>query len=139
VARRASPGVGLTTPFVSRTLFVFDRENWCSVFSGPEEAAANLETADVDANEYIAFDEHGAMFTLRAAGTEVHISRTAERDEEQLHARLQRFVEERHFEVATDDPIAIANAVLRDEWSQRWPQHPRWLARRVHGVAPPTI
>jgi hypothetical protein len=49
---------------VSRALFVFDRDNWCSVFQGPEQAAGDLEAADVEADEYVAFDERGTVFRL---------------------------------------------------------------------------
>jgi hypothetical protein len=124
---------------VSRALFVFDRENWCSVFQGPEQAAAALETADVETDEYVAFDERGTVFRLSTAGLDIHIAATPERDEEQLRARLRRFVDEWRIEASTDDLIEIGNAILRDDWDKRWPRRPRWLARRLHGTQPPTL
>jgi hypothetical protein len=124
---------------VSRALFVFDQDNWCSVFPGPEQAAAELEAADVDANEYVAFDEQGTVYRLWTAGLDVHVAATPERDEDQLRARLRRFVDEWRVEAPTGDVIDIGNAILRDAWNRRWPRHPRWLARRLHGTTPPTL
>jgi hypothetical protein len=124
---------------VSRALFVFDQDNWCSVFQGPEQAAAELESADVDADEYVAFDEHGTVFRLWTAGLDIHVAATPVRDEDQLRARLRRFVDEWQVEASTDDLIEIGNAILRDGWTRRWPRHPRWLARRLHGTTPPTL
>jgi hypothetical protein len=125
---------------MSRALFVFDRENWCSVFSGPEHAEAQLEAADVDANEYVAFDEGGTLFRVSTTGLDVHVAATPERDEDQLRARLNRFLDKWHVEApTTDDVIVIGNAILRDDWHRRWPKHPRWLARRLHGATPPTL
>jgi hypothetical protein len=74
---------------VSRALFVFDRENWCSVLQGPEQAAVALEAADVDADEYAAFDERGTVFRLWTAGEEVRVEATPERDADELLARLR--------------------------------------------------
>jgi hypothetical protein len=130
---------GCNASYVSRALFIFDQDNWCSVFRGPEQAAANLEAADVEANEYVAFDECGRVFRLWAAGLDVHVAATPDRDEGQLRARLRRFLDEWRVEAATDDLIEIGNAILRDDWNRRWPRHPRWLARRLNGTTPPTL
>jgi hypothetical protein len=124
---------------VARALFIFDQDNWCSVFQGPDQAAAELEAADVDANEYVAFDERGTVFRLWTAGLDVHAAATPEHDEDQLRARLRRFLDEWQVEAPTDDLIEIGNAILQDDWSRRWPRHPRWLARSLHGTTPPTL
>jgi hypothetical protein len=123
----------------TRALFVFDRENWCSVFPGPEQAAGGLELNDVDADEYVAFDEHGAVYALYIEETHVRVSVTDDRDPGQLRERLAAFLTRSHIEIASDDPIDIANAILRDAWNSRWPRRPRWLANRLHGDAPPSV
>jgi hypothetical protein len=104
---------------VPRALFVFDRDNWCSVFHAPGEAAAELEANDVEAD--------------------VHLATTPEHDEDQLRARLRRFVDQWQIVAPTHDLIDIGNAVLPDEWNGRRPRRPRRLARRLHGTSPPTL
>jgi hypothetical protein len=63
------------------------------------------------------------VFRLWTAGVDVHVAATPEREEDQ----------------PTDDVIEIGDAILRDSWNSRWPKHPRWLARRLHGTTPPTL
>jgi hypothetical protein len=123
----------------ARALFVFDRDNWCSVFAGPEHAAVELEVNDADADEYVAFDEYGRVFTLRADGQHVRLSATDDHDHERLRERLTAFVTERQIEVASDDPIEVGNAILREAWNSRWPKRPQWLANRLHGDTPPSL
>ena len=123
----------------ARALFVFDRDNWCSVFPGREQAAVELEVNDVTADEYIAFDEHGTVFRLWPEGQDVRLSAMDDHDEEQLRQRLAAFVTEWEIEVASDDLIEIGNAILREAWNSRWPKHPRWLASRLHGDTPPSL
>jgi hypothetical protein len=107
--------------------------------SGPEQAAVELEVNDVDADEYIAFDEHGTVFTLSAEGQDVRLSATDDHDEEQLRQRLAAFVTRWQIDVASDDLIEIGNEILREAWNGRWPKRPRWLARRLHGATPPSL
>jgi hypothetical protein len=52
-----------------RALFVFDRENWCSVFFDVTAATGQLEVNDVEADEYVVFDQDGTVFEIRAEGT----------------------------------------------------------------------
>ena len=122
-----------------RAIFVFDRENWCSVFPDAEQAAADLETADVEVGEYVAFDDSGTVYRLWVMGLDVHMEATPERDEAQLRARLRRFVDEWQIAAPSDDVIDIGNAILRGSWDHRWPKRPRWLAGRMHGTTAPTL
>jgi hypothetical protein len=126
-------------PFPARALFVFDRENRCSVFPGPEQAAVELVVNDVSADEYVAFDEHGTVFRLWAEEQDVRLSATDDRDEEQLRERLAAFVTKWQIEVPSSDLIEIGNAILREDWNSRWPKRPRWLASRLHGNTPPSL
>ena len=98
-----------------------------------------LEINDVDADEYIAFDEHGTVFRLWVEGQDVRLAATDRHDEEQLRQRLAAFVTTRQIGIPSDDLIETGNAILREDWNSRWPKRPRWLANRLHGNAPPRL
>jgi hypothetical protein len=120
-------------------LFVFDRDNWCSVFPDVADAAGQLETNDVETGEYVVFDQDGTVFEAWAEGVHVRLRPTDERDPAQLRERLGRFLDESRIKCASDDVMDIANAILEAAWQSRWPKRPRWLSTRVHGDAPPTL
>jgi len=126
-------------PIARRALFVFDRENWCSVFPDVVEAAGQLEANDVEADEYVVFDQDGTVFEIWAEGLHVRLRPTDERDLAQLRERLGRFLDESHITCASEDVMDIGNAILEADWESRWPKRPRWLATRLHGDAPPTL
>jgi hypothetical protein len=122
-----------------RALFVFDRDNLCSVFPDVAEATGQLEANDVEASEYVVFDQDGTVFEIWAEGLDVRLRPTDERDLAQLHQRLRRFLDQGHIQCASEDLIDIGNGILEAEWESRWPKRPRWLATRLHGDAPPTL
>jgi hypothetical protein len=122
-----------------RALFVFDRDNWCSVFPDVAEAAGQLEANDVEAGEYVVFDQAGTAFDIWAEGLHIRLRPTDERDLAALQERLGRFLDEWHIECACDDVMDIGNAILEAAWGSRWPKRPRWLATRLHGDAPPGL
>ena len=122
-----------------RALFVFDRDNWCYVFESVEAAENDLETNDVDADEYVMFDEGGRVFAARVEGVRVRLNATDVCDLAQLHERLARFIHSQRTDCVSEDVIDIANAILKADWEDRWPKWPPWLARRIHGVEPPAI
>jgi hypothetical protein len=120
-------------------LFVFDRDNWCSVFPDASAAAAELETNDVEADEYVAFDQDGAVFALWVEGVDVRLRPTGVRDPVELRERLARFLREQRIECASEDAVDIGNAILAAAWDSRWPKRPRWLTTRLHGDSPPRL
>ncbi len=120
-------------------LFVFDRENWCSVFRDEAEAAGQLEANDVEAAEYVAFDQDGTVMEIAADGLDVRLRPTGAQDLPHLRRRLTRFLDERRITCASEDVTDIGNAILEAEWQRRWPNRPRWLATRLHGDVPPTL
>jgi hypothetical protein len=122
-----------------RALFVFDRDNWCSVFPDVADAVGQLEANDVEAGEYAVFDQDGTVFAIWAEGVHVRLRPTDERNLAQLQERLGRFLDESHIKCASEDVIDIGSAILEAEWESRWPKRPRWLATRLHGDAPPTL
>jgi hypothetical protein len=122
-----------------RALFVFDQDNWCYVFADADDAAGQLETNDVDAGEYVAFDQDGTVYELWTQGLYVRLRPADERDVADLRQRLRRFLVQRHIECASCDLADIGNAILEAEWEDRWPKRPRWLASRLHGDGPPRL
>ena len=122
-----------------RALFVFDRDNWCYVFPSEVDAAGELEVNDVEAGEYVVFDQDGTVFDIRAEGLHVRLRPTDHRDPTDLRERLQRFLRERRIPCASADVTDIGNAILQAGWESRWPKRPRWVATRLHGDAPPTL
>ena len=122
-----------------RALFVFDRENWCSVFSDVAEAAGQLEVNDVEADEYVVFDQGGTVFETWAEGLHVRLRPTEARDLAQLKTRLGLFLDKWHIRCASEDVMDVGNAILEAAWESRWPKRPRWLATRLHGDAAPTL
>jgi hypothetical protein len=122
-----------------RALFVVDRDNWCYVFPSVAEAGGQLEANDVEAHEYIVFNQDGTVFEIWAEELHVRLRPTDERDPAQLQERLGRFLDESDITCASEDAIDIGNTILEAEWESRWPKRPRWLATRLHGDAPPTL
>ena len=120
-------------------LFVFDRENWCSVFRDAADASGQLEANDVEADEFVVFDQDGTVFTTWTEGQTVCLRPTDERDPDQLQQRLARFLDSQRITCASADVIDIGNAILEDDWNSRWPKRPRWISRRIHGDAPRTL
>jgi hypothetical protein len=84
-------------------LFVFDRDNWCSVFPSVADAEDDLEINDVEVGEYVVFDQDGTVFDARVDGLYVRLRATGERDAAQLTARLDRFTREQGIEPAGDE------------------------------------
>jgi hypothetical protein len=121
-----------------RALFVFDRENECSVFADVDEASGDLEANDVEADEYVVFDQDGTVFEIWAEGLDVRLRAVDERDLAQLQDRVRLYRHRRH-PCASEDVMDIANAIRQESWENRWPKRPRWLAARLHGDAPPTL
>lgn len=117
-------------------VFAFDRENWCSVFCDGEEAEASIEVIDVEANEYVLFDDEGTVLNVSLDGGKVVIGGGDSRDPQQLHERLERYCGMVELDCPSDDPIAVGNAILLSDWSRRWPKRPAWLDRRLHGDSP---
>jgi hypothetical protein len=35
-----------------------------------------------------------------------------------------------------DSPLEAAQALVDERWARRWPRHPAWLDRRLHGERP---
>lgn len=120
-------------------LLLFDRDGWVFAFSHIEEAADSMESIDVLDGEYEgAFTLDG--FVVEITGVRegpVSLRVTGERDEVRLHELLPSSQAQTGFTSDVDDPVAVANELMRQEWEHRWPRRPNWLRRRLHGDHPP--
>ena len=121
-----------------RALFVFDRKNRCYVFPDAE-AAGRLEVNDVEADEYVVFDQDGRVFEISAEALDVRLRPTDERDPAQLQERLSPFLDKWNITCASEDVVDIGNAILVADWESRWPKRPRWLATRRTGQVPKRV
>ena len=86
-----------------RAVFIFDRDDWCSVFASPDEAAANLEINDVESHEYAGFTDDGRVVTPIVEQEDVRVVVTDRRDVDGLQLRLQGCRRHHGFESAIDD------------------------------------
>jgi hypothetical protein len=109
-------------------------------FPSVDDAAASMEGIDVDNGEYPAlFTLDGRIVTATASRNDVVLTITDRRDEPDLDRRLREWAPRIGLTSPPDDRRAIANELMRLDWELRWPKRPRWLARRLHGAAPPQI
>jgi hypothetical protein len=124
------------TPSV-RAVFVFDQDGDVMAFQSVEQAAGYMEYIDVEGGEYPAlFTLDGRIITATTEGYEVILAVEEARDEAGLRQRLLDGWQRNRLTSPPDDLVAIANELLRQEWNNRWPKRPRWLARRLRGEGP---
>lgn len=121
-----------------RAVLVFALDGEPFVFRTLAEAAGWMEAIDVRDGEYPAlFTDEGQVVEATATPDfEVDLTLTSRYDSDGFHALLRERTAVLGLQLDTDDVIAIGDALLRDEWEHRWPQHPRWLARWLHGDSP---
>jgi hypothetical protein len=119
-------------------VFAFAADGEAIVFSSSKAAAGWIEAIDVRDGEYEAlFAIDGRKVSIGTTGDTVHVTLTQERDDVAFQRYLALVVGRENLSASPSDPVAVANELLRREWEQRWPQRPRWLARRLHGRQPP--
>jgi hypothetical protein len=117
-------------------VFVFAVDD-VEVFPSVGDAAATLEGVDVDGGEFEAlFTLDGRIVRAASSGERAVLTVTPQRDAADFHARLRSYAESAGLVAPSDDPRAVANEILRRQWEQRWPKHPRWLDARLHGAGP---
>jgi hypothetical protein len=128
-------------PAVGPAVLVFTRDGDLIVFAAVSDAAAWMESIDVLDGEY------EAVFTLDgtvvvgggAVDGPVSLTVTGHSDLPGLRHRPHRGQQRAGFRCSADDPVAVANELLRQEWEYRGRRRPRRLARRRHGDTPPTV
>ena len=122
-------------------VFVFSEDPLPQAFRSLADAEAEMEAIDVENGEYKAvYTLDGRIVSAATADNRVVLKVTAERDEADLDWRLREWAKRApELNDLLGDRVATANQLLLDEWEVRWPQHPKWLARRLHGEEPPQI
>jgi hypothetical protein len=121
-----------------RAVFVFALDGEPFVFRTLAEAAGWMEAIDVRDGEYPAlFTDTGRVVEATATPNfDVLLALTDRYDPAGFRALLRERTSGLGVKVGSDDVLAIGDALVREEWEHRWPQHPRWLARRLHGDRP---
>lgn len=128
-------------PATGPALLVFTRDGELIVFGALTDAAGWMESIDVLDGEYEAlFTLDGTIVAASgAANGPVSLTVTDHGDLDGLRQRLRQAQQRAGFRCTPDDPRAVANELLRLEWEHSRRRRPRWLARRLHGDAPPTV
>jgi hypothetical protein len=103
-----------------------------------------MEAIDVSAGEYPdAYALSGERVRVSVDGEpetgEVVYVRTGEMALDELESRVRAYVEGARLPIddTGDLLIDVANGLISADWDARWPKRPKWLARRLHGDAPP--
>ena len=118
-------------------VFVFDRDGDLNVFASLQHAAGWLEAVDVEEDEYQAVFLHdGTVVSVGTSDEMVLLTPTQDRDLRSLDTLLAQYQQRVPTAPRTSAPLDFANQWLHQEWEGRWPERPRWLARRLHGDAP---
>jgi hypothetical protein len=76
------------------------------------------------------------MVPVSTSADKGRVDRDAEPDQIELRRRLRDCCPLVGLTSRPDDPIAVHNELLQGEWESRWPKHPQWLDRRLHGEGP---
>jgi uncharacterized protein YijF (DUF1287 family) len=124
-----------------QAVLVFDRDGEVMAFPRLQDAAGWMESIDVLDGEYErAFTPDGRVVEITGLrDSPVSLRITTERDDIGLRDRLMRSRARMGFTSDVDDPVSVANELMRQEWELRWPRRPDWLRRRLHGDHPPQI
>jgi hypothetical protein len=115
-------------------VFVF-ADDGLNVFENLDHLRGWIEGVDIENGVYEAiFTLDGHVVRAAANGADAVLTVTETVDEADLKRRVRRYG--KRFESDPDDLRAVANELLDREWDARWPKHPRWLSRRLHGERP---
>jgi hypothetical protein len=97
-------------------LLAFDRDDWAYVIPSASDADGHLEPVDVEGDEYQVYMLDGRVVEVLVIDGRVALRESEKRDLAGLHERLRALV--RRYELASDpdDPVAVANELLRRDW-----------------------
>lgn len=103
-------------------------------------AARYVEAIDVKDGEYdddVFYTVGGSILRPSVRpDDEVELIDTGAKDLQGLKRRLRELQPRNGYVSDPDDPRAVVNELLGFEWDHRWPKHPRWLDRWIHGEGP---
>jgi hypothetical protein len=123
-----------------RAVFVFGDDPQPMVFQSLGDAMGWMEAIDVENGEYDAlYTLDGRAIDASVSGNQVVLEVTNERNERDVRHRLREAASRGLVTSDPEDLGAVANELLRNQWNSRWPKHPRWLSRRLHGDGPAEV
>jgi hypothetical protein len=99
-----------------RPLLAFDRDDWAYVIPSASEADGHLESVDVEDGEYQVYLLDGRVVDAVVIDGRVALRESELRDRAGLHERLRAVVRRYELASAPDDPVAVANELLRRDW-----------------------
>lgn len=123
-----------------RALIAFGRDDDVVVFRSLDEASGRMEAIDVEAGVYVAlFTDTGIVVHASTDADRVVLTVTDVRDAAGSRARIRGYQRDAGASEPDQDPLEFARQQLRQEWEQRWPRWPLWLAGKGHGTKPPEL
>ena len=111
-----------------RPFLAFDRDDWAYVIPSATEADGHLEAVDVERGEYQVYLLDGRVAEAAVINGRVTLRESDRRDLAGLNERLQSLVRRYGLASAPDDPVAVANELLRRDWETEPARS--WLRRR---------
>jgi hypothetical protein len=124
-----------------RPCVAFDRDDWAHVIPSTSEPDRHLESVDVLAGEYRVYTLDGRVVEAIVVGGRVALRETDERDIGGFRDRLAALVRRYDLASSPDDPVAVANELLRRDWEAESSTGMRRLRRSRAGgpdiVQPP--
>jgi hypothetical protein len=122
-------------------VLIFDRDGEAWAFPRIEDAADSMDSRAVLDGEYEAaftLDGH-VVAIIGIRNGPVSLKVTDESDETALRDFLSGSQTRMGFTSDANDPVAVANELIRLEWERRWPHLPKWLRRSLYGDQPPQV
>lgn len=122
-------------------VLIFDREGEAFAFRRLEDAADSMDSQAVLDGEYeAAFTLDGHVVAINGIRNgPVSLQITAESDDVALRDFLHSSQTRMGFTSDPDDPVAVANELIRLEWESRSSHLPKWLRRGLYGDQPPQV
>ena len=122
-------------------VLIFDRDGEAWAFPHIEDAADSMDSRAVLDGEYeAAFTLDGHVVAINGIRNgPVSMKVTDESDEGALREFLRGSQTRMGFTSDANDPVAVANELIRLEWERRSPHLPKWLRRRLYGDQPPQV
>lgn len=120
-------------------IFHRDAEAWA--FPRIEDAADSMDSrAVLDGDFEAAFTLDGHVVAINGIRNgPVSLKVTEESDETALRDFLRASQTRMGFTSDANDPVAVANELIRREWEGRGPHLPKWLRRLLYGGQPPQV
>ncbi len=111
-----------------RPFLAFDRDDWAYVIPSASEVGGHLEAVDVEQGEYQIYLLDGRVAEAAVINGRVTLREADQQDLAGLAERLRSLVHRYELASAPDDPVAVANELLRRGWEARPAMS--WLRRR---------